>query len=203
MSKIYMLRHPGTKVPVAIFSDYETPMDLASRLFRSCSLADYENCLEEWDLDPLKDKLDKGIYPWTVYINVVTNETNIADIPEIFTKESIDYAQGKLAKALVFAADEESAENRASELWMDYQSGEESIKPISVYRVKIDEEGEIDEISRTIAYTPNTDINDVVKELSRHVEIRVVADSLDSAIEKARIKYDTWIDEQVDQLIES
>lgn len=201
MEKVYVVMHPQYKTIIAVFSDYETAMDLASTSFRVC-LGDHEPCIEEYELDPLKDKLSRGVYPWCVLINAVTNETEVTNFNsgKLFTEESIDYKQGKFAIASVFAANEEEAENRASELWMSHQSGDQAVKEFFVYTVVINEEGEVEEVRRFSVYSQDPVMaTATLKEASHGVSIRVPADSIDEAINIAREKYDEWIDEQVEQ----
>jgi hypothetical protein len=180
---------------MGIFSEYTLAADLAERAFRTCSITDFEHCIEEFELDPLKEKMDNGIYPWAVYIKVVDQDTEITTLGTLFYKEHLDYTQGPLACAYVFAADEEEAENRALELWEEYQSGEQPIKSILVFTIILDADGEISNMNRMTAYTQNLHLEDSIKAYNNSVEVRVIADNIDEAITRARALYDKWIDE--------
>jgi hypothetical protein len=150
--KVYMLKTPSGQLPVGIFSDYEDACDLAQSMFRLCSVTE-SKCIEEFELDPLKEKRDKGIYPWAVHINVVSEETEIGTLGTLFDKETVMYTQGKLATAYVFAPNEEEAENRALDLWSEYQAGEDSVRAVSIFTITLDENGEVSSVNKMVAYT--------------------------------------------------
>jgi hypothetical protein len=198
--KVYMLKTPSGQLPVGIFSSYEEACDLAQSMFRLCSVTEAK-CIEEYELDPLAEMRESGIYPWAVHINVITKETEVGTLGTLFDKEHVMYTQGKLATAYVFAPNEEEAENKALELWEDYQTGADAIKAISIFNVSLDENGEITEARKMIAYTQQTDLKDEIKDFYARgrssVDVRVLADSIDEALTKAREMYDVWIDDQI------
>lgn len=198
--KVYMLKTPSGQLPVGIFSSYEEACDLAQSMFRLCSVTEAK-CIEEFELDPLAEMRENGIYPWAVHINVVTKETEVGTLGTLFEKEHVMYTQGKLATAYVYAPNEEEAENKALEMWEEYQQGADAIKAVSIFTVSLDENGEITDARKMIAYTQQPDIKDEVRDFyargSSRMDIRVLADSIDEAIVKAREVYDKWIDDQL------
>lgn len=196
-----MLKTPSGQLPVGIFSSYEEACDLAQSMFRLCSITEAQ-CIEEFELDPLAEMRERGIYPWAVHINVVSEETEVGTLGTLFDKECIMYTQGKLATAYVFAPNEEEAENRALDLWADYQDGADPVKAISIFTFVLDENGEIASAHKVVAYTQHPDIKDEIKDhfayaKTARVEARVIADNIDEAIVKARDLYDKWIDAQL------
>lgn len=195
--KVYMLKEPSYQLPVGIFSSYDRAVDLAQSMFRLCSVTE-AGCIEEFQLDPLQDKTDEGIYPWAVKIDVVTKETEIETLRELFYKERVNYLQHRSARAFVFAPNEEEAENRALELWEDYQKeSRRPIKAVSIFTVDLDEDGEVENLRRFTAYTQEENLVNTIKGHAKKVEARVIADSADEAIIVAREMYDQWIDEQL------
>jgi hypothetical protein len=135
---------------------------------------------------------------------VITRETEVGTLGTLFDEEHIMYTQGKLATAYVFAPNEEEAENKALELWEDYQAGADAIKAVSIFNVSLDENGEITEARKMIAYTQQADLKDEIKDFYARgrssVDVRVLADSIDEAVSKARELYDNWIDSQLDMM---
>jgi hypothetical protein len=200
--KVYMLKTPSGQVPVGIFSEYEKATDLAQSMFRLCSVTEAQ-CVEEFELDPLKELTEVGIYPWLVNINVTNQDTELGTLNELFKEEHIVYTQGKLAKAYVYGPNEEEAENRALELWADYQDTEDSIKAISIFTVRMDENGDVSDVRKMVAYSQHPDIKNQVKTHSNSVEARVLADTIDEAIATARELYDKWIDDQLEFMDDS
>jgi hypothetical protein len=201
--KVYMLKTPSGQLPVGIFSSYEEACDLAQSMFRLCSVTEAK-CIEEFELDPMAEMREKGIYPWAVRINVITKEAEVGTLGTLFDEEHVTYTQGQLATAYVFAPNEEEAENKALELWEDYQAGADAIKAVSIFSVSLDENGEITDARKMIAYTQQTDLKDEIKDFYARgrssVDVRVLADSIDEAIIKARELYDNWIDSQLDMM---
>jgi hypothetical protein len=197
--KVYMLKNPSGQIPVGIFSEYETALEISSHLFCTHSDTALEaRSIEEFEIDPIKEKTDMGFYPWAVEVNVINQDTRLVSFNKLFTEESIEYNQGKVAIACVFAPNEEEAENRALELWADHQDTEDSVKAISIFTVRMDENGEVSEVRKMVAYSQQLNIKDQVKTHSNSVEARVLADTIDEAIAKARELYDKWIDDQLE-----
>lgn len=197
MNKVYMLKHPTRQLPMGIFSDYTTAADIVEKAFR----LDCGQCIEEFELDPLKEKLALGLYPWAVYINVITKETDITVLGTLFTDEFVDYSHGHLACAYVFATNEEEAENRALEIWEDNPQIE--IKVFSIFKVTLDGNGEISSVDKTTTYTTDGAVTQpTVKLRNENVEIRVLAESIDEAITEARKRYSMWIADQMEDLPE-
>lgn len=192
-----MLKHASRQTPIGLFSSYETAMDLASRMFRSCPMSEFGSCIEEMEVDPIKNQLDSDMYPWAVSIDVVDGNTEVDELHELFTEEKLNYNQGRIARAYVFAPTEEEAENRASELW-DGRSGDLlHLTAFTIFNVSIDDTGEVCDVRKVEAVNYKALVEPQIKEHADKIEVRVPADSIDEALAIARAEYDKWIDEQI------
>ena len=190
--KIYMVKDPSSQLPLGFFSNYEWALGVAAAMFPS-----YEehHCLEEHELDPLKEQIEQGLFPWTIEINVSDGETRVGARGKLFNTEAVHYFQGPAALCEVFAATDEEAENRAQELWAEYND-KKVVRADIIWSIDFDEEAEVRSVHRYNSYSTE-EVADSIQARGINVTARVVAATIQEAIEKAGKLYDAWIDKQI------
>ena len=122
------------------------------------------------ELDPLKEKIDAGMYPWAVSIDVVDGNTEVDDLNEIFTEEKIKLQPRAVGAGLrVLPPMRKKQRIGASELW-DNRSGDLlHLQAFTVYRVSIDEEGEVCDVQRVEAVNYKTLMEPEIKEYTEKI----------------------------------
>lgn len=191
--KVHAIKHPGSGVIWALFSKYEWALNVSESLFSRYE--DYQS-IQEFEIDPFKEQLEQGLFPWVLTVDIKTSEAKVRQAKEWFTAEHIIYTQGPYATAYVFAATEEDAENRALDLWAEYND-EKPVKISTIWAIEINEEGEFQSVRRYGSFS-SEEVNDEIFESAKgYVEARIVAEDIHEAVEKAGTLYDAWIDEQI------
>jgi hypothetical protein len=197
MKKVSVLRGPKTRDILGLFTEHASAEKIANSLFPNIGGAEYT--VEEMVLDPLVEELlEKGLLPWWVSVDVISNQAEIKGNTEakLSDNEEVVYFQGKYAQVYVFAENEEKAEERALDLWKNYNH-ENKVEALTIFEVTFDENAEIKEIRRFRAVGPPNTPNTINYPAGNIVSFRVVAISIDEAITTAREMYDEWLDKQI------
>lgn len=200
--KVYVLKNPRSQIPVAIFSDPDPAKEMLERIF-----VDYDypkdNCIEVFELDPLKELTNNGIYPWAVKVDVIDNEAfveSLGSLELLFDKEKLSYEKGgKYAIAHVFAPDAERAEARALELWDIRKQEGGYVKSGSIYTVSFGSNGDIMNVDKKTTFYYDDELSaDEISQNSRFVSVEVMTDDIAVAIDRAKKMYDAWINKEAE-----
>jgi hypothetical protein len=202
LAEVYVIKHPASGDILGVFSDYNTAVIVTNSLLNGKGETAYlSRYIEEFDLDPYKEQIDKGLLPWVVRVDLTSKETHITDLREPFLNKTIKYTKWG-AIIHVFAQNEEQAELQALEIFNNAQIKDEIPKEVKVFEVLFDIEGNIVE-TRSHTRLSKDDIVTKISENSKVTKVRLVANDINEAILQAPYVYREWVQKQEEKMLDN